>query len=86
MYKIYKDSKMIGCVQNPVYVLKAGDVYVLTDEKNASYINYKDTLYNILGLAHDEDKDTVMLIEEDDGQLVFQSKDEINRLILTNIM
>ena len=86
MYKIYKDSKMIGCVKNPVYVLKAGDVYVLTDEKNASYINYKDTLYNILGLAHDKDKDTVMLIEEDDGQLVFQSKDEINRLILTNIM
>ena len=65
MYKIYKDSKMIGCVKNPIYVLKAGDVYVLTDEKNASYINYKDTLYNILGLAHDEDKDTIMLIEED---------------------
>lgn len=77
---------MIGCVKNPVYVLKAGDVYVLTDEKNAEYINYEDNLYNILGLAHDEDKDTIMLIEEDDGQLAFKSQDEINRLILTNIM
>lgn len=86
MYKIYKDSKMIGYVKNPVYVLKAGDVYVLTDKKNAEYINYEDTLYNILGLAHDEDKDTIMLIEEDDGQLAFKSQDEINRLILTNIM
>lgn len=77
---------MIGYVKNPVYVLKAGDVYVLTDEKNAEYINYEDTLYNILGLAHDGDKDTIMLIEEDDGQLAFKSQDEINRLILTNIM
>lgn len=86
MYKIYKDSKMIGYVKNPVYVLKAGDVYVLTDEENAEYINYEDTLYNILGLAHDTDKETIMLIEEDDGQLAFKSQDEINRIILTNIM
>lgn len=86
MYKIYKNSKEIGYVKNPIYVLKAGNVYVLTDEKNAEYINYENTLYNILGLAHDDDKETVMLIETDDGQLAFQSKDEINRLILTNIM
>lgn len=86
MYKIYKDTQMIGCVKNPVYVLKAGNVYVLTDEENAEYINYENTLYNILGLAHDKDKDTIMLIEEDDGRLAFQSKDEINKLILSNIM
>lgn len=87
MFNIYKNDKKIGCIKDPVYVLKTDDdVFILTDAENAQYLSYNGAVYNLLGLAHDEDKETVMLLEVDDGSVAYQSQEEINKLILSNIM
>lgn len=75
MYQIYKDSKQIGCIENPIYIyLQENGCFGLTTEEKATGIVFDGQPYHLLGRKEIEGLETVMLVAYDAGKEVFAAR------------
>ena len=75
MYKIYKNGKQIGCIENPVYILlQENGCFGLTTTEKATGIVFAGQPYHLLGRDEIEGLETVMLVAYDAGKEVFAAR------------
>ena len=84
MYKIYSQGKLIALCDEPRYIKEKDGVFVGAKKEDASGIAVGGEVYNLAGQVLKQGADEAIVVKEDSGLLLFETKQELSEAQVVN--
>jgi hypothetical protein len=84
MYKIYSQGKLIALCDEPRYIKEKDGVFVGAKKEDAAGIAVGGEVYNLAGQVLKQNADEAIVVKEDSGLLLFETKQGLDEAQAVN--